>query len=181
MAIKTFTTGEVLTAADTNTYLANSGLVYVTSATAGSAVSSLTVSNCFSATYENYRIIISGGTASASGDNLLFQLGGITGSVYQTAGFFVTYGTATVSAYAPAATTSWLVGFFGVNNTAVTMDLINPFASKQKGMNTVSSATFTYNFTGQCTSTTSATGFTLTPAAGTITGQTVTVYGYRKA
>jgi hypothetical protein len=29
MAIKTFTTGEVLTAADTNTYLANSGLVYV--------------------------------------------------------------------------------------------------------------------------------------------------------
>jgi hypothetical protein len=27
MAIKTFTTGEVLTAADTNTYLANSGLI----------------------------------------------------------------------------------------------------------------------------------------------------------
>ena len=33
MAIKTFTTGEVLTAADTNTYLANSGLVYVASGT----------------------------------------------------------------------------------------------------------------------------------------------------
>ena len=33
MAIKTFTTGEVLTAADTNTYLANSGLVYVAGAT----------------------------------------------------------------------------------------------------------------------------------------------------
>jgi hypothetical protein len=29
MAIKTFTTGEVLTASDTNTYLANAGLVFV--------------------------------------------------------------------------------------------------------------------------------------------------------
>jgi hypothetical protein len=38
MAIKTFTTGEVLTASDTNTYLANSGLVYVKSQTIGSGV-----------------------------------------------------------------------------------------------------------------------------------------------
>ncbi len=29
MAVKTFTTGEVLTAADTNTYLNNGGLVYI--------------------------------------------------------------------------------------------------------------------------------------------------------
>ena len=33
MAIKTFTTGEVLTASDTNTYLNNGGLVYVSSGT----------------------------------------------------------------------------------------------------------------------------------------------------
>ena len=181
MAIKTFTTGEVLTAADTNTYLANSGLVYVTSATAGTAVSTLTVSSCFSTTYDSYRIIINGGTASASGNNMLFQLGGITGSVYETGGSFTTYGSATLSGFGNAATTTWLIGFFGLNNTAVTMDVINPFLAKQKGMNTVSSATFNYSFTGQCTSATSATGFTLTPAAGTFTGQTVTVYGYRKA
>jgi hypothetical protein len=181
MAIKTFTTGEVLTATDTNTYLANSGLVYVTSVTAGSAVSSVTVSSCFSATFDNYRIVISGGTSSAAGSNANFQLTGITGSTYEAAGYFVTYGVATVSAYAPAATTSWLVGFLGQNNTSITMDLINPFAAKHKGMNTLSSAQFNYSFTGQCTSTTSATGFTLTPALTTITGQTITVYGYRKA
>jgi hypothetical protein len=180
MAIKTFTTGEVLTAADTNTYLANSGLVYVTSATAGSAVSTLTVSNCFSATYDNYRIVISGGTASASGNNMNFQFSGITGSDYQTAGFFMTYGTPTVSAFASAQITTWLIGFFGLNNTGVTMDVISPFASKWKGMSTASPLTYNYSFTGQCSSTTSATGFTLTPAAGTFTGQTVTVYGYRK-
>ena len=39
MAIKTFTTGEVLTASDTNTYLANSGLVYVAGASFSGAVS----------------------------------------------------------------------------------------------------------------------------------------------
>ena len=182
MAISsTFVTGQVFTAADAN-LMANSGLVYVTSATAGTAVSTLTVSSCFSATYDNYRIVISGGTASSSGNNMNFQLSGITGSSYQTAGYFVTYGTATISAYAPATTTSWLIAFFGQNNTSVAMDLINPFVAKHKGMNTLSSATYAYSFLGQCTSTTSATGFTLTIDGGnTFTGQTVTVYGYRKA
>jgi len=182
MAISsTFVTGQVFTAADAN-LMANSGLVYVTSVTAGSGVSTVTVSSCFSSTYDNYRIVVSGGTASYSGNNTNFQLSGITGSTYQTAGYFVTYGTATVSAYAPAATTSWLIGFFGVNNTSITMELINPFVAKHKGMNTLSGATFNYSFTGQCTSTTSATGFTLAiDSPVTFTGQTVTVYGYRKA
>jgi hypothetical protein len=52
MAIKTFTTGEVLTASDTNTYLANAGLVYITQANlSGSAVN---ITSCFSATYDSY-------------------------------------------------------------------------------------------------------------------------------
>jgi hypothetical protein len=59
MAIKTFTTGEVLTASDTNTYLANSGLVYVTSTSVGTGTT-LTISNVFTSTYDNYRIIFSG-------------------------------------------------------------------------------------------------------------------------
>jgi len=39
MAIKTFTTGEVLTAADTNTYLTNSGFQYVSSGSFTNAAS----------------------------------------------------------------------------------------------------------------------------------------------
>jgi hypothetical protein len=66
MAIKTFTTGEVLTAADTNTYLANSGLVYVASTTVGTGVSSVTVSSAFNSTYDNYKIIYSGGVGSVT-------------------------------------------------------------------------------------------------------------------
>jgi hypothetical protein len=57
MAIKTFTTGEVLTTSDTNTYLANAGLDYI-GATTLSAVSN-NVTNVFSATYDSYRVVIS--------------------------------------------------------------------------------------------------------------------------
>jgi hypothetical protein len=56
MAIKTFTTGEVLTAADTNTYLANSGLVYVAAASF-SAVTEILLDSVFTSTFRNYRLI----------------------------------------------------------------------------------------------------------------------------
>jgi hypothetical protein len=56
MAIKTFTTGEVLTASDTNTYLANSGLVYITQGTV-TANTALNFSSIFTSAFNNYRVI----------------------------------------------------------------------------------------------------------------------------
>ena len=57
MAIKTFTAGEVLTASDTNTYLANSGLVYVAGATiTGLGTSGANLTGLFNSTYKNYRV-----------------------------------------------------------------------------------------------------------------------------
>ena len=58
MAIKTFTSGSVLTAADTNTYLTNSGLVYIAQGELTSSTASLTFNDVFSSTYDNYRIVI---------------------------------------------------------------------------------------------------------------------------
>lgn len=56
MAIKSFTTGEVLTASDTNNFLANSGLVYVGGGNiSGSATS---FSDVFTSTYRNYKIFV---------------------------------------------------------------------------------------------------------------------------
>lgn len=56
MAIKTFSAGAVLNASDTNTYLANSGLVYVTGGTYSGTL--LSVSSCFTATYRDYCLVI---------------------------------------------------------------------------------------------------------------------------
>ena len=180
MAEQTFTSGQILTAAQMTTLQTNTGLAFISTTTVGSAQTSVTVASCFSSTYDNYRIVISGGPASGSGDNASFQLSGITGSVYQTAGSTVTYGTASVNGFAPAAGTTWLPGYVGVNFTSIVMDVINPNVAKYKGMHTNSAAQFNYLFTGQCTSTSLATGFTFAIASGTMTGQVITVYGYRK-
>jgi hypothetical protein len=76
MAIKTFTTGEVLTAADTNTYLANSGLVYITQATlTGAAVS---IQGCFSATYDSYLLQFSNAKTTGAAVNTWQLLNGAT-------------------------------------------------------------------------------------------------------
>lgn len=68
MAVKTFTTGEVLTASDTNTYLNNGGLVYISSGLP-SNVGSFDITG-FTSTYTQFRVVMwltrttgTGGTA----------------------------------------------------------------------------------------------------------------------
>lgn len=183
MAIKTFTTGEVLTASDTNTYLNNGGLVYVTQQTIGTAVTSVTVSNCFSSTYDNYRIIITGGTASANA-SCAFQLNASTGSTYQMYGYYNDFGTAALIAYSPAAATNW-TDAIRVSTVAyqATIELNGPnLARATLGWTQTHSTTTVYNFALRDTSTAQSTGFTITPQGGTtITGGTIRVYGYRQA
>jgi hypothetical protein len=65
MAIKTFTTGEVLTASDTNTYLANSGMTYIGAYTASAAT--LFINSCFTSTYNNYFITFQTTSVSTTG------------------------------------------------------------------------------------------------------------------
>ena len=181
MAIKTFTTGEVLTASDTNTYLANSGLVFVKSQTVGTAVSSVTVSSAFSSTYDNYKIIWSGGTQSAS-TAIKLQLGSTVTDYY---GFLV-YGTftgITVSGANDNASTSFT--YAGGGDTArsyAECELYTPFATFPTQIKSSVRYGNTYgNYIGSQTTNASHTAFTLIPFTGTMSGGTITVYGYRKA
>lgn len=57
MAVKTFSAGEQLTASDTNTYLANSGLVYINSVSVTNQAYAR-ITSCFSNTYRDYRIVL---------------------------------------------------------------------------------------------------------------------------
>jgi hypothetical protein len=169
-------TGCTVTSAGGTAATASNGVI-----TIGTNNTSVTVNNAFSADYDNYRIIISGSVASGASD-ASFQLGGITGSNYQTMGYFMTPGTATLNAFAPALQTSWLLGSINATRWAHEFDVISPFLSQQKFMLNMagSSTTGYYNFSGLCTSTASATGFTITPNGGTnITGGKIRVYGYR--
>ena len=120
MAIKTFTTGEVLTAADTNTYLANSGLVFVASTTF-SASSGVEMSNCFTSTYDNYEVQIT--YYGSVGTNTQFQLmtgtnTKDTGSTYDRVGW---YWTTSFSSLNQVASNSW----FNTNNGATASQYSN--------------------------------------------------------
>jgi hypothetical protein len=77
MAIKTFAVGEVLTASDTNTYLANSGLVYVGSITF-TGQTGANLDSVFTGTYRNYLIVADLTTSAA--ETVIYQLraGGVT-------------------------------------------------------------------------------------------------------
>jgi hypothetical protein len=183
MAIKTFAVGEVLTASDTNTYLANSGLVYITSTTVGTGVSSVTVNNCFSSTYDNYRIVYGGGTGSTN-ITLSLQLGSSTTGYYAVVSYATYAAAATPLSAGDNNAAAWTtVGYAGANFTQASFDLINPNLARWTTLNNASWAASTV--AGTCNGThqvaTAYTGFTLGVNTGTLTGGTITVYGYRKA
>jgi hypothetical protein len=162
------------------------GLWLVKTQAVGTGVASVTVTDAFSSSYENYRIIIdsvAGGTGSMS-----MQLNGATGSTYLMGGTFFTFGSATVNGYGPAATTSWVDAFALETNTSNgVMDIFAPNLAKRTAAtaNSIKSgiaggatnAHYFMNFLE--TSTAQHTGFTLTPVAGNMTGGTIRVYGYR--
>jgi len=185
MAVKTFTS-EILTSSDTNTYLANSGLVYVTSATVGTGVASVTVTNAFSADYDAYKIIVTGLKNTANDISFSMQLNNATVSGYFGAFIYVNVTTNTIASASNNNTAAWsFVGAAGTGSLqgGAVVEIINPFLT---GATSVIAGPIPYQnitgtFTGLQTTNASHTGFTLTAGAGSFTGGAITVYGYRKA
>lgn len=179
------TSGQILTSAYVNNNI-NSGLVYVTSATVGTGVTTTQVLNCFSSTYDNYRIIWSGGTISALA-LIGVYMGTATASAY--------YGTRLSASIAGTANSTgdnnagqWVYACAGTTTTSpMCFELYQPFAAQRTHIDSVynevngGSSVFG-RYTGFLDNTTSYTGFTIDPqGATTMSGGTITVYGYRKA
>lgn len=182
MAVKTFTTGEVLTASDTNTYLANGGLVYVTSVTVGSAVSSVTVSNCFTATYDAYKIIYLGGSSSGTSISLDFNFNGAPAGWYGNL-LYANFTNGAPVSFGYNNATGILHGGSGASGVPnMLLEVVNPYNAKPSYLQ---GAYIDGGNAGTVSATnansTSYTGFVIKPSSGTITGGVITVYGYRKA
>ena len=182
MAIKTFTTGEVLTASDTNTYLANSGLVYIKEQTVGNAVTSVTISNAFSSTYDDYRVIYVGGTASAQND--LGVTLGATVANYYFAFTYNSYNNVTGSASVNNGA-SWQQAGCQDNPNHLDCDIFSPFLARITTIHTkyvgANNGRVSGSGGGFLNNTTSYTDLVIRAGAGNITGGIVYVYGYRKA
>jgi hypothetical protein len=181
MAIKTFTTGELLTSSDTNTYLANSGLVFVKQQTIGSAVASVTVSSAFSADYDSYQIVISSGASSANGVMGMTIGAAVTG--YYFAGAYCTYG-GIVSGSALSNTTKWNITAYNTSQVVANVFVSQPYLTKVTAFSSqyigASSGDGSVTYAGILDNTTSYDSFSIVALTGTLTGGTIAVYGYRK-
>lgn len=184
MAVKTFTS-ERLTSSDVNTYLTNSGLVYVKSQTIGSGVASVTVSNAFSSTYNNYLITINGGAASTN-VGMQIQLGTTTTGYYG-AGIGRSY-SGTTNTFNQANVSSWdAAGIATTDNIFMNTHIFNPNLAKRSLFRTdyiygdPSGGGDVFQISGYLNNTTQYTDFKILIASGTMTGGTITVYGYRQA
>lgn len=182
-----FAAGNILTASDTNTYLTNGGLVYITQAnvTAGNAF--VTFNNCFSSTYENYRIVFRYTQASAGYPAIYFTMR--TGTTNFTTNVYNYMGNGRTSANADAsyASANSTFGYVGSLTGAMAFDLFSPFNSSAityvTGMNAfVDAGGSTVRTVGNTVVTTqSFDGIQFSTGTSTFNTGTIYIYGYRNA
>jgi hypothetical protein len=156
-----------------------SALTLIKTQTIGSAVSSVAVTDAFSATYENYKIIVNGGAASA-GPGLYFILGAtVTGYYWGGAG--QTFAGAGASG-AGANSAQFEVGSAVPNGVIANIEISSPqLAARTVYTASINRITTTGLFIpvgGFLDNATQYTGFTISPSSGTLTGGTIRVYGY---
>jgi len=163
-------------------YTNSSGLVLVKSQTIGSAVSSVSVTNAFSATYDNYRILVSGGTSSTA-NWLGLQIGNATSGYYWGRSGSV-YGSQSSANDGGSNTASF--GFMnytgGSNGLVFNCDVYGPFTATNTGCGwwNVMYATGQAGGAGSgfLNNVISYTDFTITVSTGTISNGLIRVYGY---
>ena len=179
----TFSAGAVLTAAQMNQL----GCFLVKTQAVGSGVSSVTVNDCFTADYDNYKVIYSGGQNSTA-VNLHLQL--TLGGTASTTGYYgvLVWGNLTTAVVAGATDNnasqfSFAGGGAGPNNGAasVDVDLLNPAQTMRTRLHNaqVLYSTVYGTYTGLHDVGTAYDGIKLIAPAGTLTGGTIRVYGFR--
>ena len=163
--------------------LPSGALTLISTTTIGTAVSSVNVTGAFSATYDNYKIVVSGGVAS-SASSIGLKMGATTTGYYS--GTVLRTFAGTTSGRSNDNAASWL--FLTAASTDVIpfmVDVMNPFLSKFTLIDYMYIDVATNgdggHGSGVLRNTTSYTDFTLTPnSPGTLTGGTIYVYGYAK-
>jgi len=160
------------------------GLTFIKSVTIGSGVTSVTVTDAFSATFENYKVLTNIENASANND-VYFRLGGVSTNTYDRTRQLLFVASSTPGYGAETAQTA---GWWGVNRTGegsdTTTEIFRPYIAKPT---TVKSEAFYKDIAGQMQfrlhasiqrGDLSHTSLTLLVSSGTMSGGTIRVYGY---
>jgi hypothetical protein len=149
--------------------------------TIGTSNTAIDVISAFSSSYTNYKVIISGVDASSNAEGLRFNFGTTTpadGYYGNLSYLLFSNVTGTVASNNVGYLTIGLVGISDNSNTS--FDVYQPNASKIASLSgTFAGAAYCGFFGGEQNSTTARTGFRITVSAGSLTGGTIRVYGYR--
>lgn len=156
------------------------GLELVKTQAVGSTVTSTTMTGVFSSTYENYRLVYSGGVGS-NNIGLGLQVGGST-SNYSHVLFWTTPGVASVNCDTSSNTTQAnYVGGGTTSSALVVCDILSPYNSSR--YTSFCTGAYQAGDFGFCQArhniAQSNTSVTLMTLSGTMTGGTIRVYGYR--
>jgi hypothetical protein len=157
------------------------GLILVKEQTIGSAVSSVVVSDAFSADFDNYKVIITGGAGTTS-QQISLQLGATTSGFYGgSSRISFSSGTFASTGYNNSATITCARA--NVDGIAGNFDILTPFLAKNTIISGIDLALTSAGSGGHqaayMDNILSYTDFTIAPTASTITGGTIRVYGYR--
>lgn len=148
--------------------------------TIGNGNTLVTISDAFSANYDNYRIVFSGIDFSTSGNLHFFTLGSLNTNYFGTT-YYDNY-TGSPAAYARYNGAAYLGVLIGgtESDTFCTMEVCAPFLTRRPSITGMYHGTgYSGWFSGTNLATTSVTSFTLTTQSGTMTGGEIRVYGYR--
>jgi hypothetical protein len=152
--------------------------------TIGSAVSSVTVATAFSSTYDNYKIVVSGGVASTT-CNLQLQLGSTITGYYSISQQIYYTNAATEYASQNNGTMFQSFGAGSTNSLQANCELGQPNVAKITTMSTPITQLATGGVggihTGFLNDSTQYTSFLIKPNTGTLTGGTIRVYGYQNS
>ena len=161
--------------------LPSGGLTLVSATTVGTAVSSVTVSGAFSATYDNYKIILDSMDAASTEVAAYMKLDNSAGSTYSWGVVLVSYSGIVAGTALNAGTLGLYAGTIStLDNSANVFDVISPYKATYTS-NMGHAATLVYGtfYAGTDKNAVSHTGFTIAPSTGTMTGGTIRVYGYQ--
>jgi hypothetical protein len=159
------------------------GLTLVKQQTVGAGATSVVVSDAFSAAYEDYKVIYSGGVSSGA-NYIALRLGAsgtpATASNYKTAFVAVSYSTSAVTGAGTTDTSFAYAGRATTNFTDLSVELRSPFLAKHTRFSSAFSLDNGQgaNANGVHESAVSYNDLILLHNA--LTGGTISVYGYRK-
>jgi hypothetical protein len=153
-----------------------SGLQLVKKQTIGTGVSTVNVTSAFSATYENYKIMVTGGVGSTA-QGITLKMGATATGYYAVARLLQYGGVASDLTDNNAAIWN-TTGESNTTTNQLNLDICQPFLSKWTSFQGIYTGTNNVGtLGGVLKNTTSYTDFTI-GVAGTMTGGTIYVYGY---